>query len=114
LDAQTRAAQQNLVTSKAASPVNVELFERLRVLRRKLADAQNVLPYVVFTDVALHGMCATLPENDAELLAVPGVGQVKLEKYGKRFLQFIRGWRLEQENAGREIMLLRGQRIVFN
>jgi ATP-dependent DNA helicase RecQ len=80
--------------------VNEELFERLRALRRELSDAQNVPPYVVFTDAVLHGMCATLPKTGAELLAIPGVGRVKLEKYGQRFLQAIRGWREEQHRQG--------------
>jgi ATP-dependent DNA helicase RecQ len=97
--------QQESATSKTALPVNAELFQQLRALRRELADGQNVPPYVVFTDAALHGMCATLPSNAVELLAVPGVGQVKLEKYGERFLGLIRDWRLEQKNAGREVTL---------
>jgi ATP-dependent DNA helicase RecQ len=86
-------------------PANAELFERLRALRRELAGAQNVPPYVVFTDAALHGMCSALPENGAGFLAIPGVGQVKLEKYGERFLQVLRDWRLEQEKAGHRIVL---------
>ncbi|MDR1621158.1 MAG: DNA helicase RecQ [Synergistaceae bacterium] len=72
---------------------NEELFQRLRAVRRGLADAQNIPPYVVFSDAALHGMCAALPENESEFLAVPGVGQAKLERYGAHFLQALRDWR---------------------
>jgi ATP-dependent DNA helicase RecQ len=79
-------------TRTPGAPVNGEFFERLRALRRELADAQNVPPYIVFTDAVLYGMCATLPQNGRELLALSGVGQAKLEKYGERFLQAIREW----------------------
>jgi ATP-dependent DNA helicase RecQ len=70
-----------------------ELFELLRALRRELADAQNVPPYVVFTDSVLHGICAILPANGEDFLTIPGVGQVKLEKYGRHFLALLREWR---------------------
>jgi ATP-dependent DNA helicase RecQ len=72
--------------------VSRELFEELRALRRELADAQNVPPYVVFTDAALYAMCETLPKTGEELLAISGVGKMKLEKYGERFLQVLRKW----------------------
>lgn len=62
------------------------LFERLRVLRKQLADAQNVPAYVVFNDQTLRAMAATCPRTESELLALPGVGPVKLERYGEVFL----------------------------
>ena len=85
--------EQKLTAGKTALPVNEELFGILRTLRREFSDAQNVPPYVVFADAVLSAMCAALPETDADLLALPGVGQAKLEKYGRRFLQVIRDWR---------------------
>jgi ATP-dependent DNA helicase RecQ len=72
-----------------------ELFNRLRALRRELADAQRVPPYIVFSDAVLYGLCAALPADEEEMLAIPGVGQVKLEKYGAPFLKVLREWRLE-------------------
>jgi ATP-dependent DNA helicase RecQ len=74
------------------TPAKRELFERLRALRRELADAQNVSSYIVFSDAVLCGMCAELPKNEAEFLAIPGVGQVKLKKYGAHFLRILREW----------------------
>ena len=65
------------------------LFERLRQLRKDIADAEGVPPYVVFSDAALRGMCTSLPRTDEEFLAVSGVGPVKLERYGKAFLSEI-------------------------
>ena len=65
------------------------LFERLRALRKQIADGEGVPPYVVFSDAALRGMCVALPRSDAEFLAVSGVGPVKLERYGRVFMDEI-------------------------
>ena len=73
------------------SPEEEELFQRLRVLRKALANEANVPPYVVFSDRTLRAMAEMRPKNEAELLAVPGVGTVKLERYGTDFLREING-----------------------
>jgi len=69
------------------SPVDAELFERLRALRRSLADAEGVPAYIVFSDAVLARMAATRPTDDAGLLAVPGIGPAKLARYGAAFLR---------------------------
>jgi ATP-dependent DNA helicase RecQ len=69
------------------SATDAALFERLRVLRRSLADAEGVPAYIVFSDAVLARMAATRPTDDAELLAVPGVGPAKLARYGAAFLR---------------------------
>lgn len=66
--------------------VDSDLFRRLRILRRELADRQNVPAYIVFSDQVLREMAARRPRTPAELLAVPGVGPAKLERYGEVFL----------------------------
>lgn len=63
-----------------------ELFQRLRVLRKTLADEAHVPPYVVFSDRTLRAMVRRRPRTQEELLEVPGVGEVKLERYGQVFL----------------------------
>lgn len=63
-----------------------ELFELLRKLRKELADAQNVPPYVVFADKALIEMATYLPQSRASFGRMYGVGEAKLEKYGTDFL----------------------------
>ncbi|HVE13408.1 MAG TPA: DNA helicase RecQ [Elusimicrobiota bacterium] len=65
------------------------LFERLRALRRELAEKLGVPPYVVFHDSALVEMAAHKPKTLDDLRAVKGVGEKKLEKYGARFLEAI-------------------------
>lgn len=70
----------------ASGSADVDLFERLRALRKRLADAQGIPPYVVFSDKALRDMCARMPRTPDEFLEVNGVGEKKLERYGGVFL----------------------------
>ena len=72
-------------------PPDQELFERLRALRKRLAEEAGVPPYIVFGDAALVEMSRAKPSSEDELLAVNGVGQVKLERYGQAFLEVIAG-----------------------
>jgi len=66
-----------------------KLFEQLRDLRMRLARAENVPPYVIFSDRSLREMSAYFPTSPDELLAISGVGSRKLENYGERFLDVI-------------------------
>jgi ATP-dependent DNA helicase RecQ len=66
--------------------VDEALFERLRALRRRLADEQSVPAYVVFSDATLAAMAARKPTTTEELLRISGVGQAKLARYGATFL----------------------------
>jgi ATP-dependent DNA helicase RecQ len=63
------------------------LFEALKAVRRGIADERSVPAYVVFSDATLLAMTDLRPTTAAGLLAVPGVGPVKLERYGKAFLE---------------------------
>jgi ATP-dependent DNA helicase RecQ len=67
------------------------LFDRLRELRREIADRQGVPAYVVFSDRTLREMAEARPGTEDELLDVSGVGPAKLARYGERFLRAIRG-----------------------
>ncbi|MCH7666201.1 MAG: DNA helicase RecQ [Acidobacteria bacterium] len=71
------------------SPGDQELFETLRALRLKLARAQGVPPYVVFSDRTLIEMAAMRPRTRAEFETVHGVGAAKLERYAEVFLGVI-------------------------
>ncbi|MBV8085091.1 MAG: ATP-dependent DNA helicase RecQ [Chloroflexi bacterium] len=68
-----------------------EVFERLRSLRRLIADQQGVPPYVVFTDLTLSEMSRLRPANMLEMSTVRGVGAAKLERYGRTFLRVLEG-----------------------
>ena len=67
-----------------------DLFELLRALRKQLADEQGIPPYIVFSDRSLRDMAALLPRSPEDMLSVSGVGEVKLQRYGKQFLDLIR------------------------
>jgi ATP-dependent DNA helicase RecQ len=67
-----------------------ELFQRLRTLRKHIADESGLRPYMVFSDATLRDMVRRSPSTKDELLAVTGVGEVKLERYGDAFLEEIR------------------------
>lgn len=62
------------------------LFQRLRALRKRLADEASVPPYVVFSDATLRAMVRRHPQSLDELHEVSGVGEVKLRRYGEAFL----------------------------
>ena len=78
--------------SREPVPANPGLFDALRALRAKLAAAQSVPAYVVFSDATLRDMCARLPADADEMLEVSGVGQAKFAKYGEAFLGAMRDY----------------------
>jgi ATP-dependent DNA helicase RecQ len=75
----------------AGAPVaDGEVFQRLRALRRELADAEGVPAYIVFSDAVLARMAAEHPVDEAGFLAIAGVGPAKLARYGAAFLRVLR------------------------
>jgi ATP-dependent DNA helicase RecQ len=73
-------------TARPGDPAEEALFERLRSLRKEMADRQGVPAYIVFSDKVLREMASRRPGTPTELLDVPGVGPAKLERYGRAFL----------------------------
>lgn len=73
----------------AQGPYDEALFDHLRAVRKRLADEQGVPPYIVFGDATLIQMARDRPLDESALLDVVGVGQHKLEKYGRAFLDAI-------------------------
>lgn len=69
--------------------VDPELFRQLKALRRELADEQHVPAFMIFADSTLTDMCVKMPRNNEQMLSVQGVGEVKLKKFGSRFLSVI-------------------------
>ncbi|MFA5020667.1 MAG: DNA helicase RecQ [Patescibacteria group bacterium] len=68
---------------------NEELFEELRILRKRLADQMGVPPYVVFSNNTLQEMATYYPQSQQSLLKITGVGEQKLERFGEIFLALI-------------------------
>lgn len=68
-----------------------QLFTRLRAWRSARAEAQKVPAYVVLTDATLTELAVRQPTDVPELVAVPGIGQTKLDRYGEDVLAIVRG-----------------------
>jgi ATP-dependent DNA helicase RecQ len=83
--------KQNAVAREKVT-VDNGLFDILRVLRKQLADKQNVPPFVVFSDATLKDMCKKCPTSEEDMLLVSGVGAFKLEKYGEKFISAIKSY----------------------
>lgn len=85
--------------ASASAEENPALFAQLREVRARLADRQGVPAFVIFTDAALRDMCARLPRTEEEFLGVSGVGQAKLQRYGREFLPVIREYARERRES---------------
>jgi len=89
-DAATRSRGPRVPGAGDDEDYDRERFERLRALRRRLAEQEGVPAYIVFSDAVLRHMSRLVPSTPAEMLQVPGVGEVKLARYGEAFLEALR------------------------
>jgi len=71
---------------------NDPLFEHLRVLRKEIADEEKVPPFVVFSDKTLRELCDKKPAELDDLRHISGIGEVKFDKYGKRFFEALQSF----------------------
>ena len=88
---------------KAEAPrhaVSDELFEEFRKLRAEIAKEEQVPNFVIFSDATLVDMCQKHPLTPEEMLSVSGVGQVKLQRYGEKFLKILQRTEQIQEPTG--------------
>jgi ATP-dependent DNA helicase RecQ len=76
--------------SSARRDLAEALFDRLRILRKQVADTQSVAPYIVFADSSLKLMSQEQPQTLAEFAEISGVGSRKLAQYGEKFVAEIR------------------------
>ena len=89
-------------SAKKTSDTSVDggLFDELRKLRTKLAAANHVPAYIIFTDASLKDMCLKCPKTMEEFLEVTGVGASKAKKYGKVFTELICGYPFSNSDPG--------------
>lgn len=83
----TRASR--VVSRRPMNEDEKALFESLRNLRKSIAEERGVPPYVVFNDSTLVEMALNKPNNRHELLGIRGIGQKKLDEFGRTFLDAI-------------------------
>lgn len=72
-------------------PPDRQLVERLRQLRSELAEEEGVAPFLIFHDKTLKAIAGSKPETRAALLEIPGIGEMKAERYGRRVLAVVNG-----------------------
>jgi ATP-dependent DNA helicase RecQ len=79
-------------------PGGRDLFLKLKEFRSKRASQRKVPPYVIFNDNTLLELASLKPQTDSALLGITGIGQKKMESYGKAILRIIRDH--EKQDAG--------------
>ena len=79
----------------SASNSDKTLFERLRQLRKEIADELSLPAYIVFHDSTLHQMASEMPLSRSELARIRGVGANKLQRFGDQFVAAIVAYRTE-------------------
>ena len=79
------------------------LFERLRTLRKQIADRMGVPPYVVFTDATLSEMAQKRPVSEAQMKAISGIGTERYRNYGDTFIKEIVAFARENTKPGTRI-----------
>ncbi|MCK4799970.1 DNA helicase RecQ, partial [Candidatus Parcubacteria bacterium] len=75
--------------SRKKMQYDLDLFEKLRVLRKQVADKNNVPPFMIFSDVSLQEMSCYFPVDKNNFAKIEGVGVKKLESFSKAFLAVI-------------------------
>ena len=79
--------------SREGTPLDADaraLFDRLRALRREIADERGLPAFMVFSDRTLRDMARRRPTTKSAMLDVLGVGPAKLESFGERFLRALK------------------------
>ena len=93
--------------SSQGGAADVKLRDMLKALRKEVADAESLPPYVIFQDVSLDEMAIHYPLDEDELLRITGVGSGKAKKYGTPFLQLIADYVKEEGIERAEDLLVR-------
>jgi GTPase SAR1 family protein len=81
------------------------LFEQLRALRGSFADVEDVPHYVIFNQNSLYVMCDVLPVTKKQLLAINGMGKVRVDKYGDEILEIIQAYCTKNSIEPKELVL---------
>ncbi len=90
-------------TDAVGAEYDRELFEKLRLLRKKIADEKGVPPFVVFGDLALRQMALYLPQSEENFSRISGVGEEKLTQYGSVFTEVIQAYARENNRCEKNV-----------
>ena len=75
--------------NKTEKQYDKALFVKLRSLRKTIADAEDIAPFIVFNDKTLIELARIQPQSEKEMLSISGIGDTKLQRYGRPFLDVI-------------------------
>ena len=87
------------IPTEEVKDFNENLFSTLRQLRKKLADDQQVPPYIVFSDATLRDLCRYFPVTKNDMLNIKGIGLKKFEQYGDAFIEAIKAWKADHPDV---------------
>ena len=88
---QPRRSDATLTGVPMTLPPDRQLVERLKQLRSELATEEGVAPFLIFHDKTLKAIAGSKPDTRAALLEIPGIGELKAERYGRRVLAVVNG-----------------------
>ena len=86
----TKETQALFPTPAVFGEEDKDLFEELRILRKKLADQQAIPAYIVLSDKTLHLIATQQPVTIEAFGQISGIGEYKKDKYGKEFVELIK------------------------
>jgi ATP-dependent DNA helicase RecQ len=92
-----KTAAKSTANNNARSAEIEMLFDRLKQLRKQIADRHSLAPYVIFHDSSLKIMAQLKPKSLTEFAKISGVTEHKLERYGEQFISEIRAFCQEQQ-----------------
>lgn len=98
--AETTGKRRKYTNRVVIEQTNQPLFERLRTLRKSLADENGIPPYVIFHDKTLHEMAAVQPLELEQMAELSGVGDKKLSRFGADFLREIENFVIDESADG--------------
>ena len=87
----SKAERPSVLVAEPSPPGDPLLYERLRRLRTALAEEEGVAPFVIFHDKTLRTIASHKPVTRDALLAIPGIGDAKADRYGRRVLEIVNG-----------------------
>ncbi|WP_435262015.1 DNA helicase RecQ [Tenacibaculum sp. nBUS_03] len=98
--------EEKIISTKTRKrPAKDTLFERLRKLRYRIAEEENIAAYLVFNDATLKEIERERPRTDEEFLTISGVGQRKLEVYGGEFIEEVKSFLREKKKTKKDTTL---------
>jgi len=99
-----------ITIKSSAKPIEDSLFQQLKLLRRRLAQDEDVPAYLIFSDATLQELATYLPTQPEDLPHISGFGEVKINKYGSAFLDEINQYCTENDLDSRMSQLRRRSR----